>query len=249
MGDTLSIAILLLAAFGGGLLNAAAGGGTFLTLPALMLVGVPAVVANATGTVALLPGYIASTLGFREDLRSARGVNLWLIGAASLLGGVLGAGLLVITSNAAFRVIIPWFMLFATLWFALWPLVQARLRSQAQAGAVLTTLGVFAVAVYGGYFNGGLGIILLALFGALGFGDLNFMNGLKNAVSAILTVIAVVVYALNDTVRWDYALLMMVAAVIGGYVGARWARRIPARLLRGGIVLVGALMTLVFFIW
>lgn len=239
--------LLLAAAFGAGVLNAAAGGGTFLTLPALMLVGVPSVAANATGTVALLPGYFSSTWGFREDLRARRDVRLWPVAAASLAGGLLGAMLLLVTSNAIFRTLIPWLMLVATLWFALWPLIERRLHRSTRAGDRAVLAGVFAVSVYGGYFNGGLGIVLLALLGALGFADLNYMNGLKNAISAILTTIAVVVYALGGAVVWGDAALMAVAAVVGGYVGARWARRIPAPWLRAGIVAVGAAMTIAFF--
>lgn len=248
-GDLTHLILLAAAAFGGGMLNAAAGGGTFLTLPALIWAGVPPVAANATGTVALLPGYIASTLGFREDLQQRRDVNLPMIAVASLLGGVCGAILLQITPNTVFRQIVPWFMLIATLCFACWPLVQHRLKRKADAGAITTFAGVFAVAVYGGYFNGGLGIILLALFGALGFADLNFMNGLKNAVSAILTMIAVLVYAWGGIVSWEYAVLMMASAIAGGYLGARWARRIPSRWLRLGVVAVGTTMTVIFFAW
>lgn len=240
--------VLLAAAFGAGVLNAAAGGGTFLTLPALMLVGVPAVAANATGTVALLPGYFASTLGFREDLRARRDVRLWPIALASLAGGVAGALLLLVSSNAVFRVLIPWLMLVVTLWFALGPRIERRLRRTTRASERAVVAGVFAASVYGGYFNGGLGIILLALLGALGFADLNYMNGLKNAISAILTTIAVVVYALGGAVVWGDAALMAIAAVLGGYAGARWARRIPAPWLRAGIVAVGAVMTIAFFV-
>jgi uncharacterized membrane protein YfcA len=242
------IILLLVAAFAGGALNAAAGGGTFLTLPALMLVGVPSVAANATGTVALLPGYVASAWGFREDVRGRKEVHLGSIALASVVGGVLGASLLLVTSNAVFRTLIPWLMLIGTLWFAGWPLIEKRLNRTESAGALAVVSGVFAVSVYGGYFNGGLGIILLALFGALGFTDLNFMNGLKNLVSAVLTAIAVVVYAAGGAVVWPYAALMMVAAVLGGYVGARVARRLPPIWLRAGIVAVGTIMTIIFFI-
>lgn len=241
--------IISLAAFGGGMLNAAAGGGTFLTLPALLFVGVPPVSANTTGTVALLPGYIASTLGFREDFKRHSQIKLLPLIGVSAVGGALGALLLLFTSDAGFRQIVPWLMLLSTLWFALWPFVESRLRREGLAGSVATMSGLFAVSVYGGYFNGGLGIILLALFYALGHTDLNFMNGLKNAISAVLTVIAVVVYTLGGTVIWGYALSMMIAAIIGGYVGARWSRLVPAAVLRAGIVLVGAVMTTLFFIW
>lgn len=213
-----------------------------------MLVGVPPVAANATSTVALLPGYVASAWGFREDLRGRRDVRLWPIVFASLAGGVIGAVLLLYTSNAVFRVIVPWLMLVATLWFALWPLVEPRLGSTAGAGTATTFAGVLAVSIYGGYFNGGLGIILLALLGALGFADLNHMNGIKSLISAILTAIAVVVYVLGSAVVWADAALMMAAAIAGGYAGARWARRVPPTYLRYGIVAVGATMTAAFFV-
>lgn len=213
-----------------------------------MLVGVPPVAANATSTVALLPGYVASAWGFREDLRACRNVRLWPIVIASLFGGVIGAVLLLFTSNAAFRVIVPWLMLVATLWFALWPFVEARRRRKSSAGAMATFAGVLVVSIYGGYFNGGLGIILLALLGALGFRDLNYMNGLKSLISAILTAIAVVVYAAGAAIVWTDAALMMAAAIVGGYVGARLARRVPQTYLRYGIVAVGAATTIAFFV-
>lgn len=245
----LTFVVISLAAFAGGVLNAAAGGGTFFTLPALLFIGVSPVSANTTGTVALLPGYIASTLGFREDFKEHQDTNLVRILMISVLGGATGASLLLVTSDDGFRQLIPWLMLLSTLWFALWPFVQSRMRREGMAGPMATTIGLFLVTVYGGYFNGGLGIILLALFNALGYSSLNFMNGLKNAVSAVLTVIAVIVYTMGGTVEWGYALSMMAAAIIGGYVGARWSRLIPDRILRFGIVLVGAIMTTVFFIW
>src|SRR5690625_402954 len=245
----LTFVVISLAAFAGGVLNAAAGGGTFFTLSALLFIGVSPVSANTTGTVALLPGYIASTLGFREDFKEHQDTNLVRILMISVLGGATGASPLLVTSDDGFRQLIPWLMLLSTLWFALWPFVQARMRREGMAGPMVTTIGLFLVTVYGGYFNGGLGIILLALCNALGYSSLNFINGLKNAVSAVLTVIAVIVYTMGGTVEWGYALSMMAAAIIGGYVGARWSRLIPDRILRFGIVLVGAIMTTVFFIW
>lgn len=239
--------LLLVAAFLAGALNAAAGGGTFLTLPALMLVGVPPVAANATGTVALFPGYAASTWGFREELRAHPGTGLVLMSMLSLLGGALGAGLLLATSNAAFRVIVPWLMLAATVLFALGPWLMARLRRSAPAGHQATAVGVVLASLYGGYFNGGLGIVLLAVLGLLGYSNLNFMNGVKNLISAVLTAIAVLVYALGGAVVWGDALLMMPAAIAGGYAGARLARRVPESRLRLGIVAIGAVTTVWFF--
>ena len=240
------IALLLSAAFVAGALNAVAGGGSFLTLPALVFVGVPPVVANATGTVALLPGYAAGAWGFREDTAPPPGLSMRLLVALSLIGGAAGAALLLVTSNEMFAIIVPWLLLAATVLFAFGP----QLREQPAGGKPSTakaTAGVLAVAVYGGYFNGGLGILLLALFGLLGQTQLNAMNGLKNLVSTLLTAIAVAVYAVGGVVNWRYALLMMLAATAGGYIGARVARRIPAQWLRWGIVATGLVMTGIFF--
>ena len=240
------ISLLLVAAFVAGALNAVAGGGSFLTLPALVFVGVPPVVANATGTVALLPGYMAGAWGFREDTQPPPGLTMARLVVLSLIGGAAGAALLLVTSNDMFSIVVPWLLLAATALFAFGP----KLREWTAGGkpsTVKATAGVLAVSIYGGYFNGGLGILLLALFGLLGQTNLNAMNGLKNWVSALLTAIAVAIYAVGDLVLWQQALMMMVAATAGGYGGARVARRIPATWLRWGIVLTGLVMTAVFF--
>lgn len=240
------IALLLTAAFVAGALNAVAGGGSFLTLPALVFVGIPPVIANATGTVALLPGYAAGAWGFREDTAPPPSLSMKLLVVLSLIGGAAGAGLLLVTSNDTFTIVIPWLLLAATLLFAFGPQLRQRLAG-GKPSTTKATIGVLAVAVYGGYFNGGLGILLLALFGLLGQTQLNAMNGLKNWVSALLTAIAVAVYAYGGVVNWRYALLMMLAATLGGYGGARVARRIPAVWLRWGIVVTGLVMTGIFF--
>ncbi len=240
------IALLLSAAFVAGALNAVAGGGSFLTLPALVFVGVPPVVANATGTVALLPGYAAGAWGFREDTAPPPGLSMRLLVALSLIGGAAGAALLLVTSNEMFAIIVPWLLLVATILFAFGPQLR-ELLAGGKPSTTKATIGVLAVAVYGGYFNGGLGILLLALFGLLGQTQLNAMNGLKNLVSTLLTAIAVAVYAYGGVVNWRYALLMMLAATAGGYIGARVARRIPAQWLRWGIVATGLVMTGIFF--
>ena len=242
----LDISLLLLAAFFAGALNSVAGGGSFLTLPALVFVGVPPVIANATGTVALLPGYAAGAWGFREDTAPPPGLSMRLLVVLSLVGGALGAGLLLVTSNETFSIVIPWLLLAATVLFAFGPQLRQRLAG-GKPSTAKATVGVLAVAIYGGYFNGGLGILLLALFGLLGQTQLNAMNGMKNLVSALLTAIAVAIYAAGGIVLWPQALMMMVAATAGGYGGARVARRIPAPWLRGGIVVTGLVMAGLFF--
>lgn len=246
---SLEWAVLLLAALLAGGLNAVAGGGSFLTLPALVFAGVPPVAANASGTLALLPGYVASALGFRRELGSIDRQRLGLTLLLSLVGGAAGAGLLLITPNAAFQRIVPWLLLLATLLFALapWLLTWLARRGKGEAGAGAAAAGVAIVSVYGGYFNGGLGILLLAMYGLLGERSLNRANALKNLVSAVLTTIAAVLYALGGVVVWQKALPMMVAAVIGGYLGARLGRRLPPPILRSAIVLTGIVMAALFF--
>jgi len=244
--DLLHLALLLPAAFVAGALNAVAGGGSFLTLPALVLTGVPAVVANATGTVALLPGYVSGALGFRSDLRPPPGISIRTLATASLLGGALGAALLLMTGESTFRELVPWLLLAATALFALGPRIVRRGRGE-PASATRAIVGVVAVSIYGGYFNGGLGILLLALFGLLGQTNLNAMNGLKNLVSALLTAIAVAIYAWGGLVLWPQALAMMVAATAGGYFGARVARSVRPPILRAAIVVTGLVMSALFF--
>ena len=253
MGDLAHTSLLLAAAFVAGALNAVAGGGSFLTLPALVLTGVPTVSANATGTVALLPGYMASAWGFKNDMQAPPGLSMKSVVLLALLGGATGAALLLFTPDATFRKIVPWLLLAATAMFAFGPQLR-QWAAKAVGGQhewapsrAKAALGMLAVAVYGGYFNGGLGILLLALLGLLGQTNLHAMNGLKNLVSALLTAIAVAIYATGGMVQWQQALVMMVAATLGGYLGARVARKISPQWLRGGIVLTGVVMAGLFF--
>lgn len=242
--------LLMAAALLAGALNAVAGGGSFLTLPALVFTGVPPIAANATGTVALLPGYAASAWGFREDVQAPPGLSLRLVMVLSLVGGAVGALLLLITPESLFRQAVPWLLLLATAMFAFAPQLRqwALKRPGDPAPRTKAGLAMLAVGIYGGYFNGGLGILLLALFGLLGQTKLHAMNGLKNLVAALLALIAVAIYAVGGVVEWRQALIMMVAATLGGYGGARVARHIPAAWLRAGIVATGLVMSLLFFV-
>lgn len=231
-----------------GALNAVAGGGSFLTLPALALVGVPLVSANATGTAALLPGYLASAWAMRRQLSGPMSPSLLRLGGLSVLGGAAGALLLLLTSNQAFARIVPWLLLAATLLFAIGPrLVRRGTANTKPRGGWAADLGIVAVAVYGGYFNGGLGILLLAMLGALGHSDMGRMNGIKNLVSAILTLIAVVLYAASGAIVWSHALWMALGATLGGYIGGRLALRLRPAVVRGFVVLTGLAMTAAFF--
>ncbi len=246
----MDIMLVCAAAFVAGMLNALAGGGSFLTLPALVWVGVPPVMANATGTAALLPGYLASAWALRDQMRSSAGVSVWLLVVLGLVGGVLGAGLLLLTSNEAFRGIVPWLLLFATVLFASGPWIQRRLsqHTQHRANPSLAGAGVVGVSAYGGYFNGGMGIIILALLRLLGVSNLLQANALKNLLSAVLTLIAVLIYLLGGLVEGYFVWFMAVAATVGGLLGAKVGRILSPVLLRNLIIVIGALTTLAFFL-
>jgi hypothetical protein len=245
-----SIAVLVIAGLLAGMLNAIAGGGTLLSFPALVWLGVPPIMANATATLTALPGYIGSAWAYRQDIHAEGSLRLGSIIAFAALGGLAGAGLLLITPGDAFVGIVPWLLLTATLLFATGPRLVAMVRTRGLgAGPVLSAVAVFLVAGYGGYFNGGLGIMLLAVFGLIGFQNLHGMNGLKNLLSAVLSLVSVTTYATAGLIAWDSAAILAIATTVGGYIGAHQARRIKRTgYLRAGIVAIGAVLTLVFFL-
>lgn len=246
--DVWTLPLLLAgAAFAAGVLNAVAGGGSFLTLPALVFAGVPPIMANATSALAVSPGYLGSTLGFRDELRRVPPRRLQREMAIAALGGVAGACLLLVTPAKVFSVIVPWLLLFATALFAAGPSLARR--------AQLSTLdldrwrepGLLLVAIYGGYFNGGLGILLMALYAVTGESHIHTANALKNLNSLVLSWLSVAAFVLAGAIAWREGLLMMVAATVGGFLGARWARRLPAQAVRWGVIVTGLVMSLVFF--
>lgn len=244
------ILLLAVAGFASGLLNAVAGGGTFLSLPALIYVGVPPVSANATATLTALPGYLSSAWGFRQDMQAEGTLGLRTIVAIAGVGSVLGALLLVVTPGETFLWIVPWLLMLATILFAAGPRLLHLLRSQGKgdAGPMVAGIIILAVAIYGGYFNGGLGIMLLAAFGLIGYVNLHGMNGLKSVLSALLSLISSVIFIAADLIAWEQAFVMAIAATLGGYIGARWSRRIVRTdLLRYFVTGVGVVMTLIFF--
>jgi len=238
--------LIAIAAFGAGVLNTLAGGGTFLTFPALVYVGVPPILANATSAVAVFPGYLAGALGFRAELGTIDRARLIRLTVITLLGGLAGSLLLLVTTDDAFSAIVPFLLLFATMAFLFGPQIRAFAASQSKGIANEGALGLFLVAVYGGYFNGGLGIVLLALFALWGWGDLNKMNGLKNWLSFALSAISVATFAVAGLVVWPKAVVMMAFAMLGGYLGAPIARAVPAHVLRVIVAAIGFGMSAVF---
>lgn len=241
--------LLALAAFAAGALNAVAGGGSFLTFPALVYVGVPPIVANATSALAVSPGYLGSTLGFKEELHALPRERLRREMAVAAIGGVLGALLLLITPARVFSGLVPWLLLFATGLFALGPsLSRWAQQNHGEAGLLRwRTPGLMLVSIYGGYFNGGLGILLLALYTVTGERSLNSANALKNLNSLVLSWLSVLAFVLAGAIAWPQGLWMMVCATAGGWFGARWAKRLPVSWLRLGVIATGVVMSALFF--
>ncbi|MEY4979956.1 MAG: hypothetical protein RLZZ352_2226 [Pseudomonadota bacterium] len=247
--DGWAAALLVLAAFAAGVLNAVAGGGSFLTFPALVFVGVPPIVANATSALAVSPGYLGSTLGFRPELQALPRRRLLREISLSALGGLLGAGLLLVTPTRVFVGVVPWLLLFATLLFALGPRLaqRAQMMRPGTGLAAWREPGLLLVAVYGGYFNGGLGILLMALYTLTGESRIHTVNALKNLNSLVLSWLSVAAFVLAGALAWREGLLMMLATTAGGFWGARWSRRLPVQAVRWLVIVTGLLMSAVFF--
>lgn len=240
------LALLVGVAVAAGAQNAVAGGGSFLSFPALLFAGVPPIAANATNTVALWPASLSAAYAFRHDLTHERRV-LVLFGVVSLAGGLLGALLLLLTPERTFTALIPWLLGGATLIFAVGPSLTSRLRARdMHAPLWLASFVQLAIGIYGGYFGGGIGILMLAALAALGMTQIHAMNGLKNILGAGINGIAVVTFAVAGVVVWPVALAMVVGATVGGYAGARLSRRVDPKYLRAFIIAVGAVLTVYF---
>jgi uncharacterized protein len=243
------IAASFAGAFTAGAINSVAGGGTLVSFPALVWLGVPSVVANATNTVAMWPGSMGSLWGYREEMKTVDRRMLLLI-VPSLVGGILGALLLRITPAAVFDRLVPFLIFFATLLFLAQEPIQKRFKSGQQTkNWIYGALGFqFAVALYGGYFGAGIGILMLAALSIMGLTDIHQMNGLKNIFASCINGIAAIYFIFSGLVSWPYALVMIAGAVGGGYLGAGAARKIGRSAVRKIVVGVGFTMTAALFI-
>lgn len=245
------MAMLFGAALIAGGLNAVAGGGSFIAFPALMLVGVPPISANATCAVALWPGNAASVGAYRREL-SGQGRALIAFGVLSLIGGLLGALLLLRTEEAVFAELIPYLMLGATIVFAIGPWLSKLTRRTALGEGRGARVAVFvlymAIAIYGGFFGAGLGILTLAVLALLGGENIHSMNALKTLQATLINGVAVLAFVLAGIVTWPAALVMVAGAIAGGYGGAALARRLDPQMVRMGVIVVSVLLTSYFFI-
>jgi uncharacterized protein len=251
---------LFIAAMLGGALNSVAGGGSFITLPTLIFTGVPSKIANATSTVALWPGSAASVGAYRKELVKQNPTRLLVLGITSLVGGLLGALLLLGTSQNTFVQLLPYLLLLATVLFAVSGPITTRLRAHAADRATKQTnqvswrtLTIIAllqliIAIYGGYFGGGIGILMLATLGLMGMENIHEMNAVKTVLQTIINGVAVIAFIIAGAVVWLQAIIMIAGAIVGGFTTASFARRLDPRLVRGFVILVGISMTIYFFL-
>jgi uncharacterized membrane protein YfcA len=240
--------LLLAAGFLAGAMNAVAGGGTFVALPALSLMGLAPTVANASTTVALFPGALASAWAYRRDVRPLDAAPAWALLALSLAGGLIGAVLLLVTPQSAFRVLIPWLLLVATATLAAGPrLTIALQRLDLHFGRRSILAAQLLLGVYGGYFGGAVGLMMLAVWSLATALDLRTLNPLRTLMVAAANGVAVLCFAATGNVAWREALVAMVGGVAGGYLGAHYGRRLPAPILRAVILTIASLTTAAFF--
>jgi uncharacterized membrane protein YfcA len=240
--------MMIAAAFAAGIINSIAGGGTLITLPVLIWLGLDPKVANDTSTVALWPGLFGGLFGYRRELRNSSTI-LRRLGITSVIGGAIGAWLLIWTPSQTFAYLVPFLILFATMLFMAGGSINRRLRLQPIVAEPRTSWWVGAIvfqffsSMYGGYFGAGNGILMLAAMGLLGLHDINRANGIKNFLGICINSIAVVSFAVSHLVVWQDALLMAGAALAGGYFGAKMAVRIGQVVIRRAIVAIGFVIT------
>jgi uncharacterized membrane protein YfcA len=243
-------------AFLAGGMNAMAGGGTFFSFPAMLAAGVPPVTANASNTVALWPASISSAWAYRrEAMRHGRWAAL--LALVSVAGGLIGGLLLLAISNQTFMRLIPWLLLVATTLFAFsaqisrlikWIKAHMKIASADQPGSAGGAVFQLVVAIYGGFFGAGMGILTLAALSIQGFEDIQEINALKNLTSAMNYTVAAATFIIAGAISWPHTLVALVTAAIGGYVGASFARKLPAIWLKRLVIAVGSFLTIIYFI-
>jgi len=248
----LDLGLIGLAALAAGAVNALAGGGTLITFPALTAVGVPALDANITNTVALSPGYIGGTLAQRADLEGQR-ARVRAVAIPAIAGGLVGGALLLIAGAATFRALVPWLILIATGLLAIDPIVKRRVRARlshpsTHGSLMLARVVAFGGSVYGGFFGAGLGIILLALYSLVVPDTLLRINALKQATSFAANVSAALFFVFSGHVVWEAAIVMAVGALLGGSLAGRIVRYVNPGMLRVVVIVIGLVVAVVYFI-
>jgi uncharacterized membrane protein YfcA len=244
---TTPFVILFGVAVWAGIQNALAGGGTFLTLPALMLTGMSALSANITSTIALFPGQVTSSWGGRGHVAGAGGLSFKALVVISLAGGVVGAILLLVTPSSIFRHLVPWLVLFATGVFAYGSFVPRKADRPPGLNTTGAGIAQFCIAIYGGYFGGGIGFLMLAALTAAGLAIRN-ANATKNVLAGVMNASAVAIFVFSPEVHWLQAAIACVGAAIGGVIGGHMVSRVNQKFLRAAAVLIGIALTIGLFL-
>ena len=241
----LTILLLFGSGFLTGVVNAIAGGGTFLTFATLTLAGLPAIVANTTSSFVQFPGNVTSSLAYREEiLKNLRGyLGLALVSA---VGSAAGALMLLQLSDPHFRAMVPWLLLAATAVFAAGPWLKPNAGERPPSGKA-GTIGQFLVAIYGGFFGAGMGIMMLAVLGLITGGAYHRMNALKNFLSIVISSVAIIVFMATGVVSWPHAAALIPGSALGGYVGVWAAKRVPQNVMRSIVVTVGVTLAIYYF--
>ncbi len=243
----ITVIILTAAAFIGGALNSLAGGGSLVTFPALLFAGLNPIVANASSVVALFPATFTSVWAYRRSMVEVKEVSVTALAATSVVGGLAGALLLLWTPTAVFAALVPWMVLLATFIFAVGNLAPLDVIRRISLGPRAALAVHFIISIYGGYFGGGIGFLMLAALTLFGMRDINAMNGLKMALVGIMTAASIAAFVVAGVIRWWDVLPMIPAAMIGGYLAAHAAQRFDQRLIKGLVVVLGAAVTVYFF--
>jgi uncharacterized membrane protein YfcA len=238
---------LLAAGLFAGVINAVAGGGTFISMPVLIYAGLPSVQANASSTVALFPGSLASIYAYRKDFKSFEKIPLKQLILISLAGGVIGALLLVFTPSKNFDKIIPWLILVGSITFIFGKQAGKLLQKRFTISRTALIIAQFILGIYGGYFGGGAGIMMMAVWSVFGLTDIKLINVNKTLLVGAANSIAVVIFIISGKIWWPQTCIMLVATTIGGYAGAYYARRLNQNVLRGVIIFLIILITVFFF--
>ena len=251
--DVYNLVFAFGAALAAGFVNAIAGGGTLISFPVLVAIGIPPVAANITNTIALCPGYFGGVMAQRKDLLSQK-QRLWNMLPVGILGGIAGGLLLLNTPENSFRILIPYLILLSAVLLAFQPLLKKMVEARLQKPMHHNTKGalvlfvVFLAAIYGGYFGAGLGVILLAVLGLLIDDSLIKLNALKQTISLSVNVSAAIYFSFSDQVNWPVVAVMMFGSIAGGAMGGRTATIIKPGILRWAVVVIGFTVAVIYFV-
>jgi len=245
-GEAVFLAVAGLAA---GSINGAAGGGSLVSFPALLAMGYPSLTANVTSTVGIWPGYLGGVAGYRTELQGQK-ERFRSLAVVTITGAVSGSVLLLVTPTKVFSAVVPWLILFACALLGFQPLLAKRLAASGHGhGSPLLQVGTFLAATYGAYFGAGLGVVLLAVFGLFIDDELVRLNGLRGAIALLVNTLAMLVYVAVADVAWAAAGILAATSLFGGYGGARFARKLSPKVLRGLVISFGVAASVRLLFW